>query len=49
VPVDMSSKRTVENNGGAAMRVLPVILCAEKGRPDRAVESCLVENVVGRA
>jgi hypothetical protein len=49
VPVDMSSKRTVENNGDAAMRALPVILCVEKGRSDRAVESCLVENVVGRA
>ena len=49
VPVDMSLKRTVGNNGDAAMRALPVISCVEKDQPDRAVESCLVESAVGRA
>ena len=49
VPADMSSKQTVGNNGDAAMRAWPVIWCAEKDQPDRAVESCLVESAVGRA
>ena len=49
VPAGMSSKPTVGNNGDAAMRALPGISCAEKGQPDKAVESCLVESVVGRA
>jgi len=49
VPADMSSTQTVGNNGDAAMRALPVISCVEKDRPDRAVESCLVETAVGRA
>ena len=49
VPAGMSSKQTVGNNGDAAMQALPVILCAEKGQPDRAVESYLVGSAVGRA
>jgi hypothetical protein len=49
VPADMSSKQTVGNNGDAARRAWLVISCAEKGPPDRAVESCLVERAVARA